>query len=57
VGEGFGQIREKRRKFLKAVYDLAHVSRSQGTHKLQLRFHALLTDGTREVRFERVAAG
>jgi hypothetical protein len=24
VGEGFGQIREKRRKFLKAVYDLAH---------------------------------
>ena len=24
MGEGFGQIREKRRKFLKAVYDLAH---------------------------------
>ncbi len=34
VGEGFGQIREKRRKFLKAVYDLvygrptAHVSKA-----------------------------
>ena len=24
MGEGFGQIREKRRKFLKALYELAH---------------------------------
>jgi hypothetical protein len=30
------------------------VSRSQVTQELQLRFHALLTDVAREVRFERV---
>jgi len=34
----------------------ARVSRSPVTHGLQLRFHALLTDAAREVRFEWVAA-
>ena len=33
------------------------VSRFQVTHKLELRFHALLTDGEREVRFERTTMG
>ena len=31
--------------------------RSLTTKLPELRFHALLSDGTREVRFERVAAG
>jgi hypothetical protein len=31
--------------------------RSQNTKSPELRFCALLSDGTREVRFERVAAG
>ena len=33
------------------------MSRFQDTQHPELRFRALLTDGTREVRFERVAAG
>jgi hypothetical protein len=36
---------------------ISRVSRFGFTNKLGLRFHALLTEGVREVRFELVAVG
>ena len=38
MGEGFSQIREKRRKFLKAVYDLAHCRPTAHVSKADVAF-------------------
>jgi hypothetical protein len=48
VGEGFGQIREKRRKFLKAVYDLAHGRPTAHVSKADVALRLGMDVGDRE---------
>ena len=48
MSEEFGQIREKRRKFLKAVYDLAHGRPTAHVSKADVALRLGLDVGNRE---------